>query len=897
MKLNIFFKNCVFALLLVASFVKGQVAAEFSDWVPRYSIGNYTQNTPAGVWTITRGLVYPAGGNGMALPGYVDLATNTSTQPAGTLTTPSIAKGGAKAVTILAAVRPANIYYTETTRVLLEKSINGGAWTAVGTKNIITPKTLTVENFTIPVTDYSDNIRFRISRNTGKSIFLDRVVVEHSFVLSSDNATVCANTPVVLTAESSAPFTYTWTSTAGGNLVQTTGSSVTATPSQDATYTAFGTYTNSFGTFTDTKTISVSTIPGPTATLSGGGTIDTEPGSVNLQVDLTGTAPWSITYTANGANPQTITGITNSPYILTVSPEVETNYEIIAVSDASCSGTAVGIATVLVNKTVWRTRDNVIGWSNGLPNVTKNTYIFEPYVTADNGSFIAKNLTIDHNGSLTVSPNTVLTANQYVNISTADKFVVESDANLMQSSDLANIGAITVRRIANMAKMHYTYWSAPVSGQNLYAFSDGGLPGGTPKNRFYVYNESNDYFTNTGLNDTYSFRIGQGYAIRGKDSYSTDFNNPAAYTFRFVGVPNNGNLAYQSLKWTNADHGYNLVGNPYPSNLDFDALYDANSALIYGTAYFWTNQQYVPTQQGSNYSGSNYAIYNRSGGVPATFQDGVASPTPTQYIKVGQGFLVQTMNGAQNQPLQFMNAMRSYSASSIFFNKQQAGRSKDRYWLNLKSPSNINNTILVSYVPGATDGYERLYDADLLFVGSDAFYTINGSAKLAIQGRRYPLNAADMVTLGAKYFETGTYTITLSAREGIFDTNQAVYLRDKKLNKLVNLTAERAYTFAASKGTDETRFEVIYQDVSSFDSANKPGGSISVVKEEVDVLITNTTDHITAVDVFDASGKLVSAVSGKYDKEIRIDTTGLIRGVYILKITSEKGVATKKIVL
>lgn len=899
MKINIFFKSFIFVIVCFASSVKSQVMTEFNNWAAKYSLGNYTQSTPAGIWSMTRARVYPAGGNGMSLPGYVELATNESSNPAGTLVTPSISKGGAKNISIRVAVRPANINYIETTRVLVEKSVNNGPWISLGTQNITTSKTLTNVDIDFPVNDYSNDLRFRVSRTTGKSLFVDKLVVDHSFNLSSDNTSVCPNTPVTLSAESSAPFNYNWTSTTGGNLVQTTGATVTANPSQAATYTATGTYTTAFGTVTETKTISVGMKTGPTATLIGGGTIDTEPGSVNLQVALTGTAPWSITYMSNGANPQTVTGITNSPYILTVSPEVITNYTLTSVSDAVCnSGTTVGIASVLVNKTVWRENSGVTGWSNGIPNASVNTYIYEPYVTATNGSFVAKNLTVDNNGLLTVSPNTVVTADQFVNNISGDRFVVESDANIMQSSELTNSGNITVRRVANMAKMHYTYWSSPVSNQNLYAFSDGGLVGGTPKNRFYVYNESNDLFNYSPINDAYSFRVGQGYAIRGKDSYSTDFNSPAPYTFTFTGTPNNGNLAYKNLKWTNADHGFNLVGNPYPSNLDFDALYDANSSLIYGTALFWTNQQFILGQQGSDYSGSNYAIYNRSGGVPATFQDGVSSPTPTQYIKVGQGFLVQSIAGSNNQPLQFNNSMRSYSPSSIFFNKGEGQKtSKDRFWLNLKSPSNINNTILLSYVPGATDGYERLYDADLLVVGSDAFYSINGASKLAIQGRRYPLQQNDVVTLGAKYYETGDYSIILGEKEGLFNGDQVIYLKDKKLNKVINLTEEGSYKFAASKGFDETRFEVIYEDLSSFETANKNAGTVNVVKDESELVVIDSRDNIKNVDVFDASGKLIKSLSGNNTKKIKLSTIGFVKGVYILKITSEKGITTKKVIL
>ncbi|SEH47997.1 T9SS sorting signal type C domain-containing protein [Epilithonimonas hominis] len=899
MKLNIFFRYVCLLMFFISASANAQINDDFNRWTARYVYGNYSQVTTAGTWSVTRGNVYPTGGNGMTVPGYVELQTQTSTYLAGTLITPTIAKGGAKSVTITAAVRPANINYVENTRVLLEKSINGQAWEAVGSFNIVTPKSLEIVTNVITVNDYSDNLIFRISRTFGKSIFIDRVVVDHSFVLSSDNDTVCKDNPVVLTAQSSAPFNYTWTSTTGGNLVQTTGASVTANPSQAATYTATGTYTTAFGTVTETKTISVGTKTSPTATLTGGGTIDTEPGSANLQVALTGTAPWSITYNINGSKPQTIIGITSSPYTFAVSPEINTNYTLTAVADATCnSGTTVGLASVLVNKTVWRNIDGVTAWSNGIPNASLNTYIYEPYNTAAQGSFVSKILTLDNNGFLTVSPNTVITAEQYVNNTIAENFVVESDANLMQSSELSNTGSIKVRRLANLAKMHYTFWSSPVANQNLYSFSDGGLVGGTPKNRFYVYNESNDYFVTTGLNNAYSFRAGQGYAIRGKDSYNADYNSPAPYTFTFTGTPNNGNLDYQYLKWTNADHGFNLVGNPYPSNLDFDALYDANSSLIYGTALFWTNQQFILGQQGSDYSGSNYAIYNRSGGVPATFQDGVSSPTPTQYIKVGQGFLVQSMAGSNNQPLQFNNSMRSYSPSSIFFNKGENQKSsKDRFWLNLKSPSKINNTILVSYIPGATDGYERAFDADLLVVGSDAFYSINGASKLAIQGRRYPLQQNDVVTLGAKYYETGDYSIILSKKEGLFNGDQVIYLKDKKLNKVINLTEEGSYKFAAIKGFDETRFEVIYEDLSSFETANKNAGTVNVVKDESELVVIDSRDNIKNVDVFDASGKLLMSLSGNNTKEIKLSTVGFVRGVYILKITSEKGITTKKVIL
>jgi hypothetical protein len=43
------------------------------------------------------------------------------------------------------------------------------------------------------------------------------------------------------------------------------------------------------------------------------------------------------------------------------------------------------------------------------------------------------------------------------------------------------------------------------------------------------------------------------------------------------------------VKISKYGNGYNLVGNPYPSNIDMKKLAANNSGLIEELAYFWTN--------------------------------------------------------------------------------------------------------------------------------------------------------------------------------------------------------------------------------------------------------------------------------------------------------------------
>jgi uncharacterized repeat protein (TIGR03803 family) len=88
----------------------------------------------------------------------------------------------------------------------------------------------------------------------------------------------------------------------------------------------------------------LTTCDSPTAAVSGSASIC--PGSsTTIQVALTGSAPWSVTW-SDGV---TQTGVSSSPAARSVSPSSTTTYTVTAMSDAECAGTATGSATVTVN--------------------------------------------------------------------------------------------------------------------------------------------------------------------------------------------------------------------------------------------------------------------------------------------------------------------------------------------------------------------------------------------------------------------------------------------------------------------------------------------------------------------------------------------------------------------
>jgi hypothetical protein len=83
-----------------------------------------------------------------------------------------------------------------------------------------------------------------------------------------------------------------------------------------------------------------------TATLTGVDTVCVG-SSINLAFQLTGAAPWTLTYT-NGTTPQTISGITQTPYQVVVTPASTSTYTIQSVTGSSGAGVGVGSASVLV---------------------------------------------------------------------------------------------------------------------------------------------------------------------------------------------------------------------------------------------------------------------------------------------------------------------------------------------------------------------------------------------------------------------------------------------------------------------------------------------------------------------------------------------------------------------
>ncbi len=293
--------------------------------------------------------------------------------------------------------------------------------------------------------------------------------------------------------------------------------------------------------------------------------------------------------------------------------------------------------------------------------------------------------------------------------------------------------------------------------------------------------------------------------------------------------------------------------------------------------------------QGSSYDGANYAIRNLTGGVGAVN----STIVPTDEIVVGQGFIIKKTNTG-NANITFNNSMRT-SSKGTFFNARTAS-TDNKIWLKLTTPAKNFNTLLIGYVKGATNDLDRGYDAEPITQSSDMFYSVIDNKNLVIQGRNNSFTNNDIVTLGATFFEKGNYEISISQVEGIFNGSQAVYLRDKTLNKTINLSQEN-YPFYADAGDVKNRFEIVYKPDATLATSNiVKNEEISIYESDGKIFLENKSEKFKKIEIFDTAGKLIYTFTPNTNL-FSIEKSDLNKGLFIFNTSSNSKTTSKKFVV
>ncbi|WP_426483571.1 fibronectin type III domain-containing protein [Flavobacterium sp. 2] len=738
-----------------------------------------------------------------------------------------------------------------------------------------TPSNTGTFNYSIPLTGgcgtYNATGTIVVNLNTAGTASSSPTVCSHT-VMTDITHTTTGATGIGSPSGLPPGITANWSS----NTITISG-----TPTNVGTYNYTIPLIGGCGTVNATGTITVNPLP----VTPGLGTIvqptcANQKGSITLQGLLSG-VNWTITQT--GTVSQTYNTTDTDFTILNLIPGT---YNFTVHEGANCPSMAtvnVEIKAPVTN--IWSG-----SWSNGNPVSTDIIEFAADYQST--GDLSGCSCKVDAGKKVTINSGHTLTIENDVVVESASGALLtfEDSASLIQVNNVANTGSIIYKRNSiPIRQADYVYWSTPVQGQTL-----GGVSPATYIDKYLAYNGSQWVAVPRATVMT----IGKGYIIRGPENYSNTVRT--AFTASFKGVPNNGDINGEVV----SAGKYYLVGNPYPSALDADDFINANS-ILEGTLYFWTHNTPVVLGGAYQYATDDYATYNLSGGVgTAAAPSGTQAPgnnasVPSGQIAAGQSFFAE-MSGSGT--IKFNNLMRNGGNNNGQFfkpkNNSKANASeKHRVWLNMTNEGGAFKQLMVGYIQGASNDFEKKYDG-VTFDGNKYidFYSVNNEKHLAIQGRALPFLDIDLVPLGYRTTIAGEFTVSISQVDGNMK-DQAIYLEDKMTGKIHDLR-ESNYTFKTEAGTFTDRLVLRYTNKSlgTPDVQNTDSKVLIAVKDKV-IKITSTVEILEKVYIFDVSGKLLYEKLNIDEKELQIDNLQASNQVLLIKVALENGSITNSKVI
>ena len=329
-------------------------------------------------------------------------------------------------------------------------------------------------------------------------------------------------------------------------------------------------------------------------------------------------------------------------------------------------------------------------------------------------------------------------------------------------------------------------------------------------------NEFNDDLPLPGLGPFTFYRYDENRKASGWVSYHTPATNPLvplqgyAVNFGLTLLPrqlmlpvivNNGNF---SLTLYNHDSiytkGYNLVGNPYPSPIDWDATSGWTKTNIDGTIYYFKASK-----------------TDQYGGTYRTYINGISSDdTVSNIIPSMQGFFVHVTDGGPwpvTGTLAMNNSVRVTDFSQPFTKKKGADNSIPLLRLTAAfSDDRISADPSVIYFDEkATEEFDNKLDA-LKLMNTDL--KVPNLFAVTPEGRKLSINALPLladdscrVPLGLKLNRTGTGTITIK----ILDVDESlsgrrIYLSDIVAGTEQDLLPDKEFTISLEKGEYLNRF-------------------------------------------------------------------------------------------
>jgi hypothetical protein len=306
----------------------------------------------------------------------------------------------------------------------------------------------------------------------------------------------------------------------------------------------------------------------------------------------------------------------------------------------------------------------------------------------------------------------------------------------------------------------------------------------------YHYNPTADQWQ-SGAGTWSTLDAGRGYnynsttnrTLSVSGQINTD-NTPVTLNY---GTGGSGTPAYQ---------GYNLIGNPFTSAIDWDAVRSST----------------LNTSQG-NWSSVEQAIYFRSNGTLYVY-NGITVPGGTdpgdkdgRYLAPIQGCFIKS--NINNFTLYIPASAKVHSTNPRFKGAEIIPMVR----LQIDN-SGKSDQLVVRFDDKATLVFDNEFDARKLYPTSDmpAISSSLSGTEYTINGIPFPKSS---ITIPILYSAPGSGTYSITAKELMGLENYKVTLTDKDLNFTTKLSEVNSYSFISSSGKYSDRFILTISNLAS----------------------------------------------------------------------------------
>ena len=495
--------------------------------------------------------------------------------------------------------------------------------------------------------------------------------------------------------------------------------------------------------------------------------------------------------------------------------------------------------------------DNEIAIKDG-HTVTVTADVEVNQVMVEDGATVniasGKEMTLHLHGSNGMTVTGKVTVDGTLTVDSGSPLIITSDASSQGS--LINNGTVTGDLDVQCFTTNGTWHgiSAPVENQTATSLYQGGSPDVWIKS----YNE---------LDNTYSYISDINTNLEDMKGWMVWIGGSEDITFDFDGAVRTGTVgtADNVVRSTaGSDYGYNFVGNPYTSAIDWDAA----------SGWIKTNV--------------NDATYLYNNGTWDTYVNEVGTNDGTQYIAMNQGFFVQVSDGNVTGTLQMTSEVCVHN--DVSFKKDSKNFEQEIIRLQV-SDDNLVDEMVIRITEDATEGWDGNLDAHKLFSFNEYYPQIYSTANGFMSINSLP---EDIEIVPLDIVGKDGNQMTISATE--FGDYDHILLYDEYLEEITDLT-KNDYPFSyLQEITDRFFLSFMITDIEEESIITPRNFYAYTQNKEIKIVLENS--NYTHISIYNLLGQEVITTSANSTKlSFAIDKTGY----YIVVVSNNEVTSTQKV--